>query len=98
MARHTFLFKGGEELTTMGACWFVSYCYYKRIKPSHINWRKPSTYSNRISVFTRTRNLHKYYLERVLEMDITNLDKNQLELNGIQIKEMAKELLNNWKD
>lgn len=98
MARHTFLFKGGEELTTMGACWFVSYCYYKKIKPSHLNWRKPSTYSNRISVFAKTRNLHKYYLERVLEMEITNLNKNQLDLNGIRVKEMAKELLDNWKD
>jgi len=82
----------------MGACWFVSYCYYKRIKPSHFNWQKTSTYKNRISVFIKTRNLHKYYLERVLEMDITNLSKNQIDLSGIQIKVMAKEILNNWKD
>ena len=51
-----------------------------------------------MSVFARTRNLHKYYLERVLEMDITNLNKNQLDLSGIRVKEMAKELLDNWKD
>lgn len=98
MARHIFTFQGGGDLTTMGACWFVSYCYYKRIKPSHLNWQKTSTYKNRISVFIKTRNLHKYYLERVLEMDITNLSKNQIDLSGIQIKVMAKEILNNWKD
>ena len=97
MARHTFKFKGGEDLTTMGACWFVSYCYYKKLKPNHLNWCKPSTYASRISVFTKTLNLHKYYLERVLEMDITNLNKNQIGLNGIQVKEMATELLTNWK-
>jgi len=96
MARHTFTFQGGEELTTMGASWFVSYCYYKKIMPTHLNWRKSSTYTNRISVFGRTQNMHKFYLERVLEMDITNLNKNRIDLSGIQIKEMARELLNNW--
>lgn len=96
MARHTFTFQGGEDLTTMGACWFVSYCYYKKIKPGHLNWRKPSTYANRISVFTRTQNLHKYYLERILEMDVSNLNKNRIDLNGIRVKEMARELLENW--
>jgi hypothetical protein len=96
MARHTFTFQGGEELTTMGASWFVSYCYYKKIKPTHLNWRKPSTSTNRISVFGRTQNMHKFYLERVLEMDITNLNKNRIDLSGIQIKEMAKELLEKW--
>ena len=96
MAQHTFTFQGGRDLTTMGACWFVSYCYYKKIKPSHLNWRKPSTYKNRICVFKKTENMHKYYLERVLEMDITNLNKNQMDLNGIRIKEMAAELLKNW--
>ena len=40
--------------------------------------------------------MHKYYLERVLEMDITNLNKNRIDLSGIQIKEMAKELLEKW--
>ena len=96
MARHTFTFQGGEELTTMGASWFVSYCYYKKIKPTHLNWRKPSTYTNRISVFDRTPNMHKYYLERVLEMDMANLNKNRINLSGIQIKEMARELLEKW--
>jgi hypothetical protein len=29
-------------------------------------------------------------------MDITNLNKNRIDLSGIQIKEMAKELLEKW--
>lgn len=98
MARHAFKFPGGSDFTTMGACWFVSYCYHKKLKPGHLNWQKISTYRNRISVFIKTQNLHKYYLERVLEMDIANLNKNQLDLNGIRVKEMAKELLNNWEN
>ena len=80
----------------MGASWFVSYCYYKKLKSSHLNWRKPSTYTSRISVFNRTQDIHKYYLDRVLEMDITNLNKNRIELNGIRVKEMTRELLKNW--
>lgn len=98
MARHVFTFQGGGDLTTMGASWFVSYCYYKKIKSIHFNWQKPSTYKSRISVFNKTQNLHKYYLERILEMDITNLNSNKIGLSGSQIKEMAKEILNNWKD
>lgn len=97
MARHTFLFQGGEDLTTMGACWFVSFCFHKKLKPSHLNWQKISTCMTRISVFKKTQNMHKYYLERVLEMDITNLNKNRIGLSGIQVKEMAKELLTSWK-
>ena len=38
MARHTFSFLGGEDLTTMGATWFVSYAYYKYVDSSHKNW------------------------------------------------------------
>lgn len=40
--------------------------------------------------------MHKYYLERVLDMDITNLNKNRIGLNGIQIKEMVRKLLESW--
>jgi hypothetical protein len=28
MGRHPFNFAGGNELSTMGATWFVSYAYY----------------------------------------------------------------------
>lgn len=35
--RHCFNFEGGEDLTTMGASWFVSYAYYCNVGSSHQN-------------------------------------------------------------
>ena len=94
MSRHVFQFSGGEDLTTMGATWFVSFYFYKEIDHNHLNWRKVSTYKNRESVFNRINlQMKKFYLNQILEMDITNLNKNKLDLNGLKIKEMARELL-----
>ena len=94
MARHTFQFNGGDELTTMGAAWFVSYCYFNHINSAHINWKKVNTSGNRISVYNRTYDYHKYWLQKVLQMDEYNLDKNTIGLSGRQVKIMAEELLN----
>ena len=95
MARHTFLFDGGEELTTMGAAWFVSYCYYDHIDRGHNNWETVSTASNRISVYRRTTNYHIYWLKKVLQMNEYNLNKNTIKLSGTEIKNMATKLLEN---
>ena len=91
--RHTFSFEGGNELTTMGAAWFVTYCYYDKVDKSENRWSKLSTASNRISVYRRTAGLHKYILHRVLEMSDLNLDKNTLGLSGREVKAMVKQLL-----
>ena len=93
MARHTFKFDGGEELTTMGAAWFVSYCYYNHIDRQHKNWQTVSTASNRISVYNRTNHYHTYWLKKVLQMDEYNLEKNTIKLSGIDVKYMAAQLL-----
>lgn len=93
MARHVFLFEGGEDLTTMGAVWFVSYCFYNNIDSKHLNWNKVSTFGNRASVYVRTKRYHRYWLERVLEMEDKNISKNTIKLNPAEIKEMAKQLL-----
>ena len=95
MARHVFAFDGGADLTTMGACWFVSYCYNQKIDPNHRNWQNVGT-ANRISVFNKTQNKHRYYLERVLEMNDVNLNKNRIGLSSVRVKEMARDLLQNW--
>lgn len=95
MARHTFTFLGGEYLTTMGAAWFVSYSYWHKYS-SHLNWRRVSTYQNRISVFEKTKKYHIYWLQQVTIMDEINLDKNTLGLSGIQVKKMAAELLKSY--
>lgn len=93
MSRHIFKFPHGDLLTTMGACWFVSYSYYKKIDPYHLNWQNVSSCKIRINVFQRSQSLHKYFLKNILEMDTNNLDKNKIYLAGKQIKNMAKALL-----
>lgn len=93
MARHTFNFVGGEELTTMGASWFVSYCYYCNINKAHFKWNRVSTYTNRISVYKRTLRYHKLWLTKILDMEDSRLNQNTLELNSAEIKKMTKELL-----
>ena len=93
MGRHVFLFAGGEELTTMGAVWFVSYCYYYNIDKNHLNWKKVSTYKNRASVYIRTKRYYRFWLKKVLEMEDNNLAKNTIELKPSEVKIMAKKLL-----
>ena len=95
MARHTFLFDGGEFLTTMGAVWFVSYSYFKKVDSTHGNWKNVSTFSNRISVYNRTSQYHKFWLVQIFQMSNINLEKNTIGLSGEEVKRMAKELLKN---
>jgi hypothetical protein len=91
--RHPFDFDGGEELTTMGATWFVSYAYYTFIDDTHMNWQRVKTHQSRASVFKHTRQYRRYWLERVLEMDNDRLNKNEIEVEAERTKEMARELL-----
>ena len=93
MARHPFNFDGGEELTTMGAAWFVSYCWYDVVDKSHTNWQNVSTCCTRISVYNRTRRFHKFWLEQVVKMNENNLNKNTIKLKGRDIINMAAKLL-----
>ena len=93
MARHPFHFDGGEDLTTLGAVWFVSYCWYNKVDKNHTNWQLVSTYRNRISVFNRTKQLHKFWLEQVTQMNENNLNKNTIKLKGREVIDMANRLL-----
>ena len=94
MARHVFTFEGGEDLTTMGATWFVSYAYHKHIDPGHGNWELVETVPSRTSVFDRTGSQHRFWLERILEMDDGRLNTNEIGLRAAETKRMAAELLN----
>ena len=96
MARHAFNFLGGEELTTMGACWFVSYCYYDLIDSTHMNWNKVTTCMGRKSVYVRTGQYHKGWLLEILNMSDGLLNTNSLELKAPEVKNMARKLLNKF--
>ena len=93
MSRHNFNFDGGEYLTKMGASWFISYSYWLYIDKTKTNWEKVLTYSSRISVFNRSKKHHNFWLKQILLMNDKNLNKNSIELNAIEVKEMAKTIL-----
>ena len=61
VANHDFNFEGGAYLTSMGASWFVSYMYFKKIDNKHNNWRNIKTAENRISTFNNTLKYHKFF-------------------------------------
>ena len=90
---HSFSFEGGEKLTTMGATWFVAYCYYDKIDKSERRWSKVSTASSRASVYRNTTEFHKFWLHRVLEMSDLNLATNTLGISAREVKAMARQLL-----
>jgi len=93
MAGHAFNFKGGEELSKMGATWFVSYSFYLYKDKSHKNWKNISTHNIRISVFNKTRNYHAFWLQQVLVMNDKRLNTNEIGLKAKETKKMANVLL-----
>ena len=91
--RHCFSFAGGEELSSIGASWFVSYFYYLQIDKNHKNWQKLSTCQNRISTFNSTSNYHKSWLKEICNMEESRLDKNTIGLSGFEVQDMAEKIL-----
>ena len=82
MATHCFSFSGGEILTRIGATWFVSYAYYERVDPSHLNWKQVSTFQSRISAYRSGEEYHESWLNEVLAMNPSNLNKNTIGLDA----------------
>lgn len=93
MANHNFNFDGGYELMKMCASWFVAYAYYTYIDCEYKIWDKVSTAQYRASVFRRNEKFHKHWLEQVLLMNENNLDRNTMGISGAEVKQMAKEIL-----
>ena len=91
--KHPFRFEGGEYLTTIGACWFVSYAFYENIDKTHTAWRNVTTWTSRKSTYRRTRAYHHDWLEQMLKMNDVNLNKNSLHLTASEVKQMAAQLL-----
>ena len=91
--RHTFNFEGGEQLTTIGATFFVSYLYWLHVDPTHRNWEAIETKASRISTITRSEQYHCAWLEHVSQMSDANLSKNTLGLDGAKVKAMARTVL-----
>lgn len=91
--RHKFGFEGGEQLTTIGATFFVSYLYYLHVDSTHRNWDSIKTKSSRISTIATSRKYHAGWLERLGSMTNANLNRNTLGLDGATVKAMARLVL-----
>ena len=97
MANHDFSFAGGEILRKMGASWFVSFSYHEKIDPTELNWQKvsPKSIKSRQSVFRKSINYHRLWLNEVLKMEDKNIEKpqNKVGLPAKEVKRMAQDLL-----
>ena len=88
--RHTFSFEGGEQLTTIGASFLVSYLYHRYVDSTHNKWASIKTQKSRISTINRTESYHKSWLKHIESMSNANLNRNTLGLDGATVKEMAQ--------
>jgi len=94
---HGFNFYGGELLSKMGASWFVSYAYYVHVDNKHMNWKRARTYKSRIAKFEATFSYHRYWLDKVQEMDDKKLNSNSIGLAATEVKRMAIVVMEaNW--
>lgn len=82
-----------ENLSKISATWFVSFCYFYNYDHSYQEWRNIKTYQSRMGTFKRTQNLHKLWLEKVLEMNDLKLNTNKIGVTAQQTKNMAKKFL-----
>ncbi|EGR2699415.1 hypothetical protein DUG79_19200 [Vibrio parahaemolyticus] len=87
--RHIFSFEGGDQLTTIGASFFVSYLYYLHVDTTHKSWTSIKTQKPRISTIKRSVNYHRAWLKHIGSMSEANLNRNTLGLDGTAIKKMA---------
>ena len=95
---HPFNFAGGEELSHMGATWFVSYAYYCCGNEQHMAWKGVKTYLSRMSIFSRTGKYHTFWLQQVLLMEDKRLNTNSLGVSASTTKRMAREILQNKRE
>lgn len=91
--RHVFSFEGGEQLTTIGATFFVSYLYQQHVDSNHKNWDSIKTKTSRISTINRSEQHHRAWLKHIGGMNDANLSKNTLGLDGAAVKKMAIAIL-----
>lgn len=92
MPRSYFNFPGGKQLTRIGASWFVSYLYSVNEDPTHLNWKKVSTYSARASLCAKNSAYHKTWIDEIVGMNPKQLQRNKLGLTGNDVITMAQKL------
>lgn len=84
-------FEAGEKLRAVGASFLVSYLYWKYIDPTHTNWQLANT--NNPSTIDSNKDYWAIWIEAIILKVPGLLGKNQIDLTGLQIINMAKKLL-----
>ncbi|MBD5398029.1 hypothetical protein HDR60_00790 [bacterium] len=93
MATHSYSCDDKENnLSSMGASWFVSYAYYKHKDKNHLDWQKSGKSNNNIKIFNKTKKNHKSWLKAISTMS-DKLDTNDLGIPANDVRKMAEELL-----
>lgn len=86
-----------ERLRTMGASWFVSYLYFKKLAPNHRAWAQAGEQRARQNAFRNSRDSHIDFLRHVIGSNPNQLNKNSIGLPGVKVIAMAEELLRNMR-
>lgn len=81
-----------RRLRTMGVSWYVSRLYGNFIDQNHDNWRMAGTQLARLNAYRNTYD-HVRYLKHIIEGNSNRYNANAIGLTGVQIVEMATELL-----
>jgi len=95
--RHLFDIEGGEQLTSIGATFLVSYLYHRHVDATHRHWEAIATKASRVSTIDRSVRYHTAWLQRVLSMNDARLNKNTLGLDAAAVKAMARAILERHK-
>ena len=93
METHNFLFEGGYDLRRISVSWFVSYAYYEYVDREHKNWSFSKTAKSRISKYNSSKKYHILWLEKVKDMSLAALSRNEIGLKAEEIKKMSLEIL-----
>lgn len=78
------------KFRTMGASWFASRAYHDRVDRSHLNWQGASTLQSRMSAYANSTEHHAEWLRAILDMNPILLAKNDLDLTGEEVKNLAR--------
>lgn len=84
-------FEAGEKLRAVGASFVVSYLYFWLIDSNHKNWTLAKT--NNPETVKNSKDFWPIWIEAIVYKDPGLLGTNKIGLNGHQIINMARELL-----
>ena len=93
MPNHNFNFAGGEYLRKIGASWLISYLYFEKVDPKHLNWQNVKTVTNRKNNYNKYKSYHSDWVRENVEMNVNKLKSNTMGISGADVITMAKNMI-----